>query len=375
MNPAEAKDPTFLKTWGVNLALICGGLAFGLLIAELSIALIAPQQVWMAETPKSFFLRYDPDIGWVNRAGAEGVDQPPKGLPGFRVTINRHGYRGPEVVLAKPPGVRRILFLGDSNTFGYGIREGERFSDLLAKTAPPRTEILNLGVFGYGTDQEAIYLERQALKLAPDQVILAVSAGDLSDVMSSVNAGAAKPFCRIIDGKFSIHNIPVPPSTPLLSSRSLKSRTKVFLYRHSHLFRLVLARVLALNRYMVDTVQEMDEREGFGVMLEIIKGMKRVCMESGIDFKVLLISHGEWIDGMRRDPGARIGYYASLKEALTAAGVEVVDPTAAFVKWQGEPLFFKNDAVHLSVAGNRLVADILQNSLLQRSNLTVNGRR
>lgn len=345
--------------YGANVALVCFGVTVALLIAELSTALWAPQQVRMANTPASFFLRYDPETGWVNREGADGEDRPPNGLPGYRVRINALGYRGDELAHSKPPGVRRIAFLGDSNTFGYGIREGERFSDLLAKAAPERTEVLNLGVFGFGTDQEAIYLERHALRFLPDMVVLAVSAGDLSDVMSSVNAGAAKPYFRIIDGRFTMNNIPVPQSTPLMSSRSLKSRTKVFLYRHSHLYRLLLSRVLALNRYMVDTVREMDEREGFAVMVEIIRGMERVCREGGIDFKVLLISHGEWIEGHRRDSSAQIGYYGSLKQALIGAGIKVIDPTDVFVAWQGEPLFFSEDAVHLSPTGHRLLAGAL----------------
>ena len=349
----------------INTALVVCGVLLGLLLAELSVALFAPQQVRMANTPASFFLRYDPNLGWVNREGAEGVDEPPKGVPPVRVRINSQGGRGPEVAVPKPAGVRRIVFLGDSNTFGYGIREGERFSDLLSKGAPAGTEIVNLGVFGYGTDQEAIHLERNALRFAPDMVVLAVSAGDLSDVMSSVNAGAAKPFCRISRGRFTINNIPVPPSTPLLSNRSLKSRFKVALYRHSHLFRFMLGRVLALNPYMTDTVREMNEGEGFTVMVEIIKGMERVCREGRIAFKVLLISHGEWIEGLKRDRSAQIGYYGALKQALTAAGIEVIDPTDDFAAWQGEPLFFPQDKVHLTPAGNALVAGILARGIVR----------
>lgn len=358
-------DKNRLQTGVLNLALICGGLMMAVVIVEVSVALVAPQQVRMATTPGSFFLRYDPDIGWVNREGAHGLYEPPKGVPPFQVTINPQGFRGPEVAIRKPAGVRRIVFLGDSNTFGFGIQEGERFSDLLVKQAPVRTEIVNLGIFAYGTDQEAIYLERKALRFAPDTVVLVVSAGDLSDVMSSINAGAAKPFCRIIDGRFSIHNIPVPVSTPLMSSSSLTSRTKVLLYRHSHLYRLLLARIIALNPYMSDTVREMDEKEGFNVMVEIIRGMDRVCREKGISFKVLLVSHGEWIEGMKKNPGAVIGYYQPLTGALKSLGIDLLDTTDSFVAWKGEPLFFEKDAVHLTVAGNRLVAELLQHQLFK----------
>lgn len=351
------------RTWVIHIMLVCAGIVTALLAAEILVALLLPQQVRMATSPASFFLEYDPDIGWVNRAGAEGVSGTARDVGAFNVRINSLGYRGKEVAVPKPAEVRRIAFLGDSNTFGYGVQEGQRFSDILAQHQPASTEIVNLGVFGYGTEQEAIYLERHALGLSPDMVVLAVSAGDLSDVMSSINAGAAKPFCRMIDGRFTMHNIPVPASTPLLSSRSLKSRTKVLLYRHSHLYRLMLSRIIALNPYMFDTVREMDEKEGFGVMVEIVRGMDRVCREKGIPFKVLLISHGEWIEGMKKDGSAAIGYYAPLKAALLASGLDVIDTTDSFVAWKGEPLFFEKDAVHLTATGNRLVAELLGEEL------------
>lgn len=357
--------PFGVRTLMARVALVVGGIILGLLIAEASVAVFFPQQVRMASSPTSFFLKYDPDIGWVNKAGAEGVSGTSRDVGSFDVRINRLGYRGREVAVPKPAGVRRIAFLGDSNTFGYGIQEGQRFSDILAGHRPASTEIVNLGVFGYGTEQEAIYLERHALALSPDMVVLAVSAGDLSDVMSSINGGAAKPFCRMIDGRFTMHNIPVPVSTPLLSSSSLKSRAKVFLYRHSHLYRLMLSRIIALNPYMFDTVREMDEKEGFGVMVEIIRGMDRVCREKGILFKVLLISHGEWVAGMKKNPGAVIGYYQPLIGALKSGGVEVIDTTDRFVTWKGEPLFFEKDAVHLTAAGNRLVAELLHKELFR----------
>lgn len=354
---------TKIKKLLTGMLLAGCGLVAGLFLAEVAVALLVPQQVRMASAPASFFLRYDANLGWANKEGAVGVDSPPKGVPPYRVRINAQGLRGAEVALPKPPGSRRIAFLGDSNTFGYGIEEGERFSDLLARLGPAGTETLNCGVFGYGTDQEAIALERRVLGLAPDQVVLAVSAGDLADVMSSVNNGAAKPFCRMVAGKFTINNIPVPVSSPLLASSSLQSRLKVLLYRHSHLYRLVLSRVRAFTPFMTDSVREMDDREGFSVMVEIIRGMARVCREGKIGFTVLLVSHGDWIEGLKHDRSAQIGYYGLLKQALTGEGIRVIDPTDAFVAWQGEPLFFPGDAIHLTAAGNRLIAGILAREL------------
>jgi hypothetical protein len=41
------------------------------------------------------------------------------------VRVNSLGTRGPEFLAEKPVGALRILSLGDSKTFGWGLSEGE----------------------------------------------------------------------------------------------------------------------------------------------------------------------------------------------------------------------------------------------------------
>src|SRR6476646_7270939 len=47
------------------------------------------------------------------------------------VRLNRYGYREREFTTGKAPGAYRIAFIGDSYTFGQGIAESERVSNLL----------------------------------------------------------------------------------------------------------------------------------------------------------------------------------------------------------------------------------------------------
>jgi hypothetical protein len=54
------------------------------------------------------------------------------GLPGVRgrfhgqtVTHNSQGNRGPEASFAKPAGVRRVVVLGDSQAWGYGVGDDD----------------------------------------------------------------------------------------------------------------------------------------------------------------------------------------------------------------------------------------------------------
>src|SRR5438093_6601489 len=68
------------------------------------------------------------------------------------VHINSHGTRGPEFQIEKPPNTFRILSLGDSRTFGWGLSEAETYSarlrELLQKQVgqPQTVEVINAGV-------------------------------------------------------------------------------------------------------------------------------------------------------------------------------------------------------------------------------------
>jgi lysophospholipase L1-like esterase len=99
-------------------------------------------------------------------------------LGGARYRINSLGLRGPEV----DETGSTVLVVGDSFAFGLGVDEDETFSARLegaldAATGGP-VEVLNLGVPGYHTGQEAVWLERVGFALAPDLVVLLYYGND-----------------------------------------------------------------------------------------------------------------------------------------------------------------------------------------------------
>jgi hypothetical protein len=49
------------------------------------------------------------------------------------LVANSHGHRDVEVTLEKPPGVFRILVLGDSLTVGANVRQEEAYPKVLEK--------------------------------------------------------------------------------------------------------------------------------------------------------------------------------------------------------------------------------------------------
>ena len=97
--------------------------------------------------------------------------------------VNRQGFRGAEVAEEKPPGVFRIVCLGDSHTFGYGVGEGESWpcvleSALRARLDGSRFEVLNCAVNAYDAEQSLALLELRLLRFHPDLVLLGFFVND-----------------------------------------------------------------------------------------------------------------------------------------------------------------------------------------------------
>jgi hypothetical protein len=124
--------------------------------------------------------RYLPELGWVHRP-----NQLAKTVGGWGVRINSAGFRGPEYQPAKPPGTLRILTVGDSFTFGYGVAEdstyGRYLEALLSRPSPacPRPEVINAGVNGYNARQELAFIKRIGIRYDPDIVIVGFTPNDL----------------------------------------------------------------------------------------------------------------------------------------------------------------------------------------------------
>ena len=108
---------------------------------------------------------YSEAYGWALRPRACYV-----GRGGETITVNARGYRGAVHADRPAPGTTRVVMLGDSITFGTGVGDHQTFSHLLDSLA--ELEVLNLGVDGYGTDQELIRLEREGLAHHPQVVVL-----------------------------------------------------------------------------------------------------------------------------------------------------------------------------------------------------------
>jgi lysophospholipase L1-like esterase len=88
--------------------------------------------------------------------------------------INNLGFRDRDAAIR--PRLRRVLVIGDSFAYGWGVNAGESWPDLLERDL--EIEVLNLGSPGSSPAQYAGVAERAVPLLRPDLVIVAVLQAD-----------------------------------------------------------------------------------------------------------------------------------------------------------------------------------------------------
>jgi lysophospholipase L1-like esterase len=106
---------------------------------------------------------------------------------------NGQGLVGPAVNATKPADEFRIIVLGDSYTVGGQVPYEQTFPAVLEQrlhaAGYPRVRVINAGVGGYTTFNEAGLLREHLAELQPDLVIVAAFLGN--DVSENVLATAA----------------------------------------------------------------------------------------------------------------------------------------------------------------------------------------
>jgi hypothetical protein len=241
---------------------------------------------WMARHAEAGRLQYEidawhPSRGWALKPGLRGV---PVAGGGF-LNSNSKGVRGlREHGDARAPGTTRIVVLGDSFTFGEDVGDDETYSHHLEQLLP-RTEVVNLGVHGYGHDQMLVYLREEGVRYRPDVVVLGFLTGDMERNVLSFR-DYAKPRFVLEEGKLVLRGSPVPK--PAETAAALKRRSR---------FADVLEMIWLRYRWRSGAIPE-QTRE---VTLAILDEMKAVIEAAGArPAFAYLPAYGE-ID--RTDPG------------------------------------------------------------------------
>ena len=117
---------------------------------------------------------------------------------GVPVHINNLGFRDPrDYSTAKRPGTFRIVFLGDSVTFGHGSVYEHTYPYLFEqklKAWRPDVDwqVWNLAVPGYNTSQELEHLKEIGPQFSPDLVVIGFFENDLVDNSDAGSPGVVR---------------------------------------------------------------------------------------------------------------------------------------------------------------------------------------
>lgn len=139
------------------------------------------------------FFQDDAELLWSLRPNLD-MEMP----EGWRLRTNSLGLRDDEVARPKPGTVVRVLSLGESTAWGYGVNAEQTYAELLQSwlngpRGPRRQvgsyDVVNAGVGAYSIWQSAEYLSERGVALQPDVVLVYHLANDFlpSGVVDSHN--------------------------------------------------------------------------------------------------------------------------------------------------------------------------------------------
>jgi len=201
-----------LRGMAANLALALFSIALVLGMAEVVLRVLARQtRGGKEQRERNRYTEYDPVLGWRKTPGANVVYDRREYHVEYRV--NAQGLRGPDRPYAKPPGVARVLALGDSFVEAFMVPDAQTVTarleaDLLGRGC--RVEVINGGTVGYSTDQEYLFYRDEGRKYAPDVVLLFVYQNDIPSLAQEEYIGYPKPRLDFSTDPPAVANEPVP---------------------------------------------------------------------------------------------------------------------------------------------------------------------
>jgi lysophospholipase L1-like esterase len=317
-NPA----PTARSSVVAKLLVAIGGLLVSLLLLEglLRVYLLL-HTVYDVEMTRYALLAKqaspNPHIGHVHKPNVDAT------LMNVPVHINADGLR--DVDHPIPHGDRyRIAILGDSFTFGWGVKQSDTFAARLEAWLNERypTEVINFGTGNYNSEQEVNLFLEKGLKYHPDKVVVFYFIND------------AEPTVRHHSGGFLYH-----------------SRLVTFVWSKIHaLLSDYGDEIHNYKGYYADLYRP--DSAGWKNTRDALLQLRDLCRERGIALQVVLIPD---LHELHEYPFA--DEHRLIASFLRDNGVPVLDLAPLFKDYP-EPtqLWVSADDAHANALGHELIA-------------------
>ncbi len=293
MTKVHSRPYWFRRHPGVTLTMVViVGVVLSLTFGELASRIAFPG--WApTRAERSQFWAYDDMLGWSHRPNQEGQFSHPDFS--VHVQINAQGLRDREYPLERTEK-KRVLVLGDSYGWGFGVEHHERFDEVL-EIRNPDWEIINASVSGYGTDQQLLYLRGKGIALQPDVVLVLFCRNDPTNNSANRQYWHSKPYFALNAGELELHNVPVP-------ERTLLQEAKLLLLGRTYLFRrLLMSQRLLLERLETKLIDGEEYTQGqlasdLGITEQLIRELRDVSEENGASLILVGVPGAVPLDAM-----------------------------------------------------------------------------
>ena len=330
----------------INLSLFIISTLFALFLSEVALRLMGFKPMYVSPERDRFW-KYDSLLGWAHQPGQEGIFETPE----FRtvVHINDKGLRDGPHSYERQNNTERILVLGDSFAWGYGVEEQERFSQLLEQSMD--VEVINAGVSGYSTDQELLWYKSEGIKYETDLVILVLAGNDVGDNdQQIVSRIYYKPRFVLKDGQLVPTGYPVPKTSPqgrLIYSLSQHSALAYFLVQR-YFDLLSLYNEMKVNSVHAKSTASDDssDKEPFRLTIALIDQIKEIAESRKAKF--MIVATDRWWNSPSKET------YKDFIHTLQSEGFLVLD-VEAIPGFEPETMLIPNDG-HWNQAGHEFVA-------------------
>jgi lysophospholipase L1-like esterase len=323
------KPRSRLKRFAQKLAVSTGAMLVCLGLCELTARLCGYGRLEIYEPDPLLYWRLKPNQDCFTK-----IDRKP-------VHINSHGTRGPEFQMPKPPGTFRILSLGDSRTFGWGLAQAETYSELLRAALQSawgnatNVEVINAGVNAWSYPQMLAYFREVGLGYQPDCVILAEA-----NLWTQFSEKNSPEFVRKFMSRVRLKNA---LRRSALYHFVVEVQLKNFYERHRTKF-------IPVDPAQDTLFREQQQADPAGVFRSAVEDICRLALTNHIRPIVL------FLPALTDMESTNTPLVLEVKRgACTNPAVTLVDLTPD-LKPQGKALYLEADPVHFNAQGNELIA-------------------
>lgn len=295
---------------------------------------------------------YDPVLFWKLKPGQTCLTK----INRKPVHVNNFGFRGKEIALEKPRDCIRILSVGDSRTYGWGVADDETYSAVLEKELNQRlrkrglcVQILNNGVNAYSYPQIYESIRKNIERYNIDMVVVG-----MANLWTEFEGNKSEAFLKAWRRRLELKNL---LRKCALFNAVVEVRLRELYIRYRQKFIPIEQDVR--QREGEEAYKERKE-QGESLVESSFEKIAQLLEEKGIPWAIIYIPYGLTTEGT---------YDYSLIEEIKQRHPSVIsldfnDVARQYDTSRLETLYCLHDPVHLSAEGNRLLGVYCSDRLL-----------